>query len=370
MDRGPSPLFPADRGLQVRMVVATLLTPVLVLAAVVAIVLFAPLVITAVFALSVTLCVWRAVDIARSRPWVRPLSAGEEPQLQAIVERLCALSDLPKPFLVCDNERQPNSWVVAPLRWRAELHVTRGLLDLLTPAELEAVIAHELSHIAHRDAVVMTIVGTPSSTLLDGGVPVLRATIAVPGALLAIAIGAISRVGTTALSRYRELAADAGAAALTGHPATLAVALRKVSGGLAAIPSDDLRAVARRDAFHLLPVADADSSRRRLRLGGATHPKLARRIARLEAMEARLHGMPPARVDHAPAIDERRERPPRTPSPPRPPRIGRALAWAKSAMRPVHDEGAQIDEALWEQHRDLVPRGSEMDNGNPTGYSG
>jgi heat shock protein HtpX len=370
MGRGSSSLFPADRGLQVRMVVATLLTPMLVLAAIIAIVLWAPLVITIVFALSVALCVWRAVDIARSRPWVRPLAADEEPQLHAIVERLCALSDLRKPFLVCDDERQPNSWMVAPLRWRAELHVTRGLLDLLTPAELEAVIAHELSHVAHRDAIVMTIVGTPSSTLLDGGVPVLRATVAVPGALLAIAIGAISRVGTNALSRYRELAADAGAAALTGHPATLAIALRKVSDGLTAIPSDDLRAVIRRDAFHLLPVADADARSRRVRLGGPTHPTLARRIARLEAMEARLHGMPAAPVHRASAVDEPRERRLRTPSPPRPPRIRRALAWSNRAVHPVYDEGAQIDAALWEQHRDLVPRGSKMDNGNPTGYSG
>jgi hypothetical protein len=182
-----------------------------------------------------------------------------------------------------------------------------------------------------------------------------------------VAIGAAARIGTTALSRYRELAADAGAAALTGQPATLALALRKVSGGLSAIPSDDLRAVARRDALHLLPVADVDRGSWRVRLGGATHPSLARRIGRLEAMEARLHGRSAARAVDVPVVGERRERPSRPRARMRLRSVVRAIGSSRRALRPTYDEGAEIDAVLWEQHRDLIPLGSKMDNGTPTG---
>lgn len=289
MARGPE-LFPADRGLQARMVVASLLTPLLVVAAAAAVIAIAPTRIAIFFVLALVIGVWTAVAAYRDADGAYPLSTVEEPELHAAVERLCALADLPKPVLVRNPERQPNSWLVARPGKPAQLHVTRGLLELLTPAELEAVVAHELSHLAHHDAMVMTVVGGPGTALLEGGPMLMRGGLwMLPGAVIAVGVGSVARVGTTALSRYRELAADAGAAALTGHPATLAAALRKVSGGLAAIPSQDLRAVAGRDAFHLLPAGDEGDGRWYARLGGATHPAVERRIARLEAMEERLH---------------------------------------------------------------------------------
>ncbi len=282
-------LFPADRGLQARMALAAVLTPLLVLAAAAAVVLVMPTRIAIAVGVAAAIGVGLAVHAYREAEPGRPLTPSRAPELHAAVERLCAIADLPKPRIVLARERQPNSWVVARPGRPAELHVTEGLLALLTAAELEAVLAHELAHLAHRDAMVMTVVGGPGAALLDGAGPLLRTGFwLMPGAVLAIAIGWLSRVGTNALSRYRELAADAGAAALTGHPATLAAALTKVGGGIARMPARDLRAVAGRDAFHLLPVADRRGPAWQ-RGAGPTHPSLERRIARLEAMERRLH---------------------------------------------------------------------------------
>ena len=199
------------------------------------------------------------------------------------------VADLPKPRIVIENERQPNSWVVSLGRGRARLHVTTALLDRLEAPELEAVIAHELAHVAHRDATVMTVVGGPGAVLVGGGSRMARGGIWPMqfGALVAVAIGHVSTFGTLALSRYREFAADAGAVALTGNAAALASALMKVSDGVVAVPTRDLRAVAARDPFHLLPVARVKHALL------ATHPSLEARIARLERLESRVQTFRP-----------------------------------------------------------------------------
>jgi heat shock protein HtpX len=268
------------------MVLTAVLTPALVVAALVACALTFSWETLLALAVVSFLGVAKILAERRAAPSGRRLVAGEEPALHAIVERLCVLADLPRPELVLESEKQPNSWVVDPPGRPARLHVTRGLLDLLEPAELEAVVAHELSHVANRDATVMTVVGLPGAALLNGGRqmemwwgPVLV------GRALGLAIGGLAGIGSNALSRYRELTADAGAAALTGRPSALASALMKVSGDLARLPSADLRAVAGRDAFHLLPVAP---ERGWLRVLGPTHPRLERRLAALERLEARL----------------------------------------------------------------------------------
>jgi heat shock protein HtpX len=205
------------------------------------------------------------------------------PELEATVARLCLAADLPKPEVVVSPERQPNSWVVWTARGRYRLHVTEGLLDALEPHELEAVVSHELAHVAHRDAAVMTVVGGPGAILLSGGLRMSRGWLPMmAGGLAAAGIGWLGSLGGRILSRYREFAADAGAVALTGNPAALASALTKVSNGLVAIPTRDLRAAAAMDAFHLLPVG-------RGRLGlPDTHPPLQARIERLQRLEAAL----------------------------------------------------------------------------------
>jgi heat shock protein HtpX len=194
---------------------------------------------------------------------------------------------------VLEHERQPNSWIVSIGRDHSQLHLTQGLLDCLEPAELEAVIGHELAHVAHRDAMVMTAVGGPGAVLLGGGGTLARRGgfwLVQLGGLAAMAIGWLGSIGTRVLSRYREFAADAGAVELTGNPAALASALMKVSDGLVAIPEHDLREAAARDAFHLLPTGAGDG----LPLP-ATHPPLWARIERLQRLEAALQGGRPQR---------------------------------------------------------------------------
>jgi heat shock protein HtpX len=280
-------LFPPDRGLVTRMIGAAVMTPLVVAAALVALVLLAPWKIVAGVAIAAALGIGGAVRERRNRTAPTELTPEAAPELHAIVERLCVTADLPKPRLVLEHERQPNSWVVSLGHGRSQLHVTEGLLERLEPRELEAVVGHELAHVAHRDAAVMTIVGGPGSVLLYGGTRLLRGGgfwLLHVGGLAALVVGWLGSVGTRALSRYREFAADAGAVALTGNPAALASALMKVSEGLVEIPQADLRAAAARNAFHLLPVGKAEGPPL-----PASHPSLRARIDRLQRLEAGLH---------------------------------------------------------------------------------
>jgi heat shock protein HtpX len=281
-------LFPTDRGLTLRMVTAAVATPLVVAAAIVLVVLVAPLKLIIGLAIASVVGIVLAVRDRAAAAGGREVGPAEAPELHAIAERLCVVADLPKPRIVLEDEVQPNSWVVSLGRDHARLHVTTGLLSRLDATELEAVIGHELAHIAHRDATVMTVVGGPGAVLWGGGSRMARIGVfpVNVGAVVAMAIGRLASFGSLALSRYREFAADAGAVALTGSPAALASALMKVSDGVLALPSRDLRDVMARDPFHLLPVGKA----RRLL---ATHPSLQARIARLERLESRLQTLRP-----------------------------------------------------------------------------
>ena len=271
-------LFAPDRGLQARMLVAAVGTPALVVGSVAAIVLFAPLKVIGIVALAAAIGIGGAIRERRDRPSGEPVTPAQEPELHAIVDRLCVVADLPKPEIVVEPEPQPNSWLVGLSRGHARLHVTRGLLYLLTPYELEAVVGHELAHLVNRDAVVMTAVGGPGAVLLGGGRRLMGGGwFVMMGGLVALGVGWLSSLGTQALSRHRELAADAGSAALTGRPAALATALRRISGQLRLVPEEDLRVAAYRDVFHLLPVGES-----------GTHPPLGKRIERLERLEQRM----------------------------------------------------------------------------------
>jgi heat shock protein HtpX len=284
-------LFPIDLGLTARMVMAAVLTPLVVAAGLVAVVLFLPVKFVAIVGIAAVIGITGAVRERTAAMRGREVTPEDAPELHGIVERLCVVADLAKPVIVVEDEKQPNSWVVSLGRDRSRLHVTQGLLDRLEPAELEAVIGHELAHVAHRDAMVMTVVGGPGAVLMDGGTRVTGGGWWVaPGGIVAIGIGWLASFGTRALSRYREFAADAGAVALTGSPAALASALMKVSDGVKAMPAEDLRAVAGRDPFHLLPVARRHDWRSGPPLP-ATHPSLKARIARLERLEARLQSV-------------------------------------------------------------------------------
>jgi heat shock protein HtpX len=281
-------LFPSDFGLVLRMVAVGLLTPLVVLGALVFVMLvMSSFTIRAVVFGALCIGAWVAIrERIEESSRGRRLTPADAPELHAIVERLCVLADLPKPTVVLDSRPMPNSWIEGTRRGGFRLHLTQGLLDLLEPRELEAVIAHELAHVVNRDAAVMTVVGGPGEALLAGGTRVATQgwfPIMVGGAI-ASGIGWIGTYGTRHLSRYREYAADAGAVALTGSPAALASALMKVSDGLVAMPRKDLREASLHDAFHLLPVAKEQA------FGlPNTHPPLRARIERLERLEHSLH---------------------------------------------------------------------------------
>jgi heat shock protein HtpX len=208
------------------------------------------------------------------------------------VSRLSLVADLPAPATVVVREDAPLSWTTALPRRTPRIHVTTSLLGRLTDAELEAVIAHEISHVGNRDAVLMTVLASPGVFVLrgmrrmwhdpDAG---LRAKLGLIMFFLMMAPPAIVSAGLCRIvSRHRELAADRGAAVLTGSSAALAAALRKLSNGLHAIPDKDLRLVAASDVLHVVPARPARGIARLW----ATHPPLEDRIRRLERLEARL----------------------------------------------------------------------------------
>src|SRR3954470_7316815 len=207
--RAQRDLFPTDFGLLARMATVGLATPVVVAAGLVGVAEWAPWEIIAVVFGALAVGGWVGV---RERVAVssrgRRLSVAEAPELHAIVERLCVVGDIAKPLIVLDRQAQPNSWIEGTKRGGFRLHLTEGLLELLEPRELEAVIAHELAHVANRDAAVMTVVGSPGEALLAGGVRVASQGWwpLIFGGAIASAIGWIGTFGTRAPSRYRAFA--------------------------------------------------------------------------------------------------------------------------------------------------------------------
>jgi heat shock protein HtpX len=283
--RRRSELFPPDRGLQARMVCAMVLTPAAAIGGIAAVVLYASPRISLGVALAAAVGLFATG--AAPAPAPRPAAPEDWPRVHATVDRLCLLADLPKPVLVVEADERPNSWTVSPAKRADRLHLTAGLLALLPPDELEAVIAHELSHLAHHDARVLTVVGGLSGVMMDGAERALKRNwwFLLFGLAVAYLVGYVSRMGALFLSRGREFAADAGSAALTRRPAALASALRRTTGALEALPQRDLRVAAGHDMLGLLPVRRPTELPRLT----ATHPDVAKRIARLERLEREMH---------------------------------------------------------------------------------
>jgi len=273
---GRAELFPRDRALVAQMVLVSIAAPLLVLGGLGAALALLP----QDYELPLILCL--VVGLGKlAYDWRRSVgtstAAAASPDLVALVARLCAVADISPPAVRIEWERQPNSWLVDVPGRPPRLHLTTGLLGLLDHDELAAVIAHELSHLVNRDALVMTSVGLPGLVLLKGGWG--------QGAIVAVPLGFLSAILTGALSRCRELAADRGACAITGRPSALASALIKVSDGVATMPGADLRKVALRDSFHLVATGAKTPCGRLSR----THPSLQRRLAALERLEHDLH---------------------------------------------------------------------------------
>ena len=227
----------------------------------------------------------------------RVLTPEEAPELHAMVDRLCALADMPKPRIAVADTDIPNAFATGRTPSRAVVCVTTGILRRLDEKELEGVLSHELSHSAHRDVTVMTVAsfagvlaGLLTRIVMFGGMGRdnrdQNAALVFMLVMLASAIVyVISFLLTRALSRYRELSADRAGALLTGNPSALASALQKVSGDIAGIPDRDLRQVESVSAFAFAPALTSGTSISSLFL---THPPLEKRLEQLAEIATQL----------------------------------------------------------------------------------
>jgi heat shock protein HtpX len=235
---------------------------------------------------------------------VEPTDSADAARLHAVVDRICALADMPKPRVAIATADMPNAFATGRNKDNAVICATTGLLRRLENDELEGVLAHEMSHIAHKDVQVMTIASFLAivaglmvrmafySELFGGG---RRNNNNQNAALMMFAIMAVSVVVYAVsfllirvLSRYRELAADRSGALLTGQPSALKSALVKVSGDMARIPTRDLRAAEPLNAFYFAPAMALNSAGASLSKAFSTHPSLERRLAELDKVQRQL----------------------------------------------------------------------------------
>jgi heat shock protein HtpX len=221
------------------------------------------------------------------------VSEAEEPALHQTITRLCAMADLPKPKIAIVRTPMPNAFATGKGPNSAVVAVTTGLMDRLNQGELEAVLAHELSHVKNRDMTVLTIASFLSTAAFylvryslyfgnfgnnrKGGNNIIIVWI------ISIAVWVVSFLLIRVLSRYRELAADRGAAMVTGNPANLISALMKISDTMPRIPTDDLRKVEGMNAFFIIPAVSGSVMNL-----FSTHPTMEKRIAELEKIQREM----------------------------------------------------------------------------------
>jgi heat shock protein HtpX len=290
--------FGRDTGLQVRMTL-TLFLLGLVYAVLVGVVFasgytFLLVLVGGMFLLQV----FASDKLALHAMGAREVSPEEAPQLHAMIERLCVQADLPKPRIAVANTRMPNAFAIGRSPKKATVCATTGIMELLSPAELEGVMAHELTHVQNRDVMVMTIASffaTVAAYIVQfgfffGGGGMGDSDEDGPGVLVVILVSVVVYIVSflllQALSRYREFAADRGAAVITGRPSALSSALMKISGQMEQIPSRDLRAAEELAAFYIFP----PHAKQSLMNLFSTHPPIEKRIEALSRFEAQLQG--------------------------------------------------------------------------------
>jgi len=289
--------FGKDTGLQIRMTVVFFLLGVLYVGLVVA------LLSSGVNGVTVALIagglaafqLFGSDKLALRAMGAREVTPAQAPELHAMIDRLCVQADLPKPKVAVADTRMPNAFALGRGPKSATVCATTGIMELLSPAELEGVMAHELTHVANRDVLVMTLAGFFATIaayivqfgfLFGGGGGGYGDDDDNPSFLVlflvSLAVYVISFFLMQALSRYREFAAERGAALITGRPSALASALVKISGGMARIPQKDLRSASELNAFFIFPT--------RVKGLFSTHPPMEKRIAALQRLEAQLQG--------------------------------------------------------------------------------
>jgi heat shock protein HtpX len=221
--------------------------------------------------------------IALASSGAKVVTPEQAPDLHAMVDRLCAMSDLPKPRVAVIPTDVPNAFATGRSPKRSVVAVTEGLWKRLDPPEIEGVIAHELAHIANRDVAVMTFASffsNVASLLIWFGGGLGRNREGPPIWLIALVVYFVSYFLILALSRYREFAADRGAALVTGAPESLMSALQKIASDMTRIPQRDLRQMESLNAFYIIPT----NVKRSAATLFMTHPPLEKRLARLAAI--------------------------------------------------------------------------------------
>jgi heat shock protein HtpX len=242
--------------------------------------------------------------LALAASGAKVVERDQAPELHDMIERLCALADLPKPRVAIVDSDVPNAFATGRNPNHAAVAVTRGLWQRLDPKEVEAVIAHELSHVANRDVLIMTVASffAMLAGLLTrfglyggmfGGGGRSRDNNAVPVWLIVLLVSIVtyvlSQILILAISRYREFAADRGSALITGAPENLMSALQKISSDIFRIPERDLRQVETMNAFFIIPTSVKSGAKALF----MTHPPLEKRLAALSEI-AREMGRPVA----------------------------------------------------------------------------
>jgi heat shock protein HtpX len=258
--------------------------------------------VTAIFALVIAgvglFSQWYFSDrIALYSMGAREVTPEQAPQLHALIDRLCAMADMPKPRVAIADTDMPNAFATGRSRHRAVVCVTTGLLRRLDVDELEGVLSHEMSHVSHNDVTVMTVAsfagvlaGFLTRMVMWGGIGRRRddgntALLFLAVIAVSMLVYAVSFVLTRMLSRYRELSADRAGALLTGKPSALGSALRKVSGDMSSIPAADLRQAEAFNAFFFAPALANGLSLSTL---FATHPPLEKRLEQLAEIARQL----------------------------------------------------------------------------------
>jgi heat shock protein HtpX len=293
--------FQPDRQLTVRMLVTLFLLGLLYVAfiAVLIVLLKSWIMVVVIAGGLLGAQYWFSDRIALYAMRGRLVSPAEQPHLHGVIDRLCVTADMPKPQVAVSEMDLPNAFATGRNADHTVVCVTTGLLRRLETQELEGVLAHELSHVAHRDVAVITIASFLGviaglivrfflyAQLFDGRGRRDQNTVVLFMAVMTVSalVYAISFVLIRALSRYRELAADRAAAMLTGRPSALASALTKVSGDIARIPTRDLRTARTFNAFFFTPARGPGAALSNLL---STHPSLERRLDQLAQISARL----------------------------------------------------------------------------------
>ncbi len=287
-------VFPRDGGLQARMLLTLFLLGLLY-------VFFVGVLIAAGAQAITILVVMGALSLgqlffsdklALASMGAKQVTPEQAPGLHAMIERLCIQADLPKPKIAVADTSLPNAFATGRSQKSATVCATTGIMNTLSPSELEGVMAHELSHVKHRDVLIMTIASffaSIASLMLQFGFffggdgdddnPSFLVIL-----LVSFLVYIVSFFLMMALSRYREFAADRGAAIITGRPSALSSALVKISGAMETVPTHDLREAERMNAFFIVPASMKNS----LRTLFSTHPPMEQRIARLQQLEAQL----------------------------------------------------------------------------------